>query len=251
MTKDELSEQFRQIYDVEPRVFRAPGRLNLIGEHTDYNDGFVLPFAIDREAMIAGSARSDTKVKVNALDIKDSYVFDLAEPAVGRRGKWIDYIEGTVRCLQKRSRLRRGANLVFSSTVPIGAGLSSSAALEVSTGFAMLSLNGVEIDRKELAFAAQEAEHEFVGVRTGLMDQFTSVFAKKDHALLLDCRSLEVTHIPLKLDDAMIVVCNTGVKHQLASSEYNTRRAECEKSVELLRKKMPEIKSLRDVSEAA
>jgi galactokinase len=250
MTKNEVSHRFRQIHDSPPRIFRAPGRVNLIGEHTDYNDGFVLPFAIDREAMVAGTIRSDTKIKVNALDIEDSFVFDLAEPAVHGRGNWIDYVEGTTRCLQKRFKLSHGANLIFSSSVPIGAGLSSSAALEVSTGLAILLLNEVKLDQRELAFAAREAEHEFVGVRIGIMDQFASVFGKKGHALLLDCRSLEVTHIPLDLDDTVIVVCNTRIKHQLASSEYNTRRAECEKSVELLREKMPQIKNLRDVSEA-
>jgi galactokinase len=250
MKKEDLSDRFRQIYDAAPRIFCAPGRINLIGEHTDYNQGFVLPFAIDREAMVAGTARSDTKVKVNALDLDDSFVFDLAEPAAGGRGSWIDYVEGTIRCLQKRFELRHGANLIFSSSVPIGAGLSSSAALEVSTGLAILLLNEVKLNQTELAFAAREAEHEFVGVRTGIMDQFASVFGKKDHALLIDCRSLGITHIPLDLAEAILVVCNTGIKHQLASSEYNTRRAECEESVELLREKMPEIVNLRDVSEA-
>jgi galactokinase len=246
--QEKLSGEFRKIPQGIPRLFRAPGRINLIGEHTDYNEGFVLPFAIDRQALVAGAARSDTLVNIHALDIKESATFDLQEPAVRKRGQWIDYIEGTIRCLQKRYSLTNGADLVFSSTVPIGAGLSSSAALEISTGLAILSLNKIEIDGKELAFAAREAEHEFVGVRTGIMDQFASMFGRKDHALLLDCRSLEITYIPLKTAGAAFVICDTKIKHQLASSEYNKRRAECEKSVGILREKLPGIESLREVT---
>ena len=246
MTKEELAGKFRQIYGKNPRIFRAPGRLNLIGEHTDYNEGFVLPFAIDRQAMVAGAARTDTNINFRALEVEESFTFDLLAPPVRQRGNWTDYVEGIARRLQERFGLHRGADLVFSSTVPIAAGLSSSAALEISTGFALLALAGIEIDRRELAFAAREAEHEFAGVRTGLMDQFASVFCKKDHALLLDCRSLGFRHIPLNVGDA-IVVCDTGIKHDLAFSEYNTRRMECEKAVEILREKLPGIESLRDV----
>lgn len=249
MEKDELREKFRQIYGREPRVFRAPGRVNLIGEHTDYNEGFVLPFAIDRETLVAGAARKDSKINVHALDVGESFSFDLRGEAVTRRGNWIDYVEGTARCLQKRFALTKGADLMFSSSVPIGAGLSSSAALEVSIGFALLSLNSIEVERKQLAFAAQEAEHEFVGIRSGIMDQFASVLCRENHALLLDCRSLEAKQIPLETGDAVIAVCDTRVKHKLASSEYNTRRRECETGVELLQKKLPGINSLRDVSE--
>lgn len=243
-----IQMNFREIYKREPRVFRAPGRVNLIGEHTDYNDGFVLPFAIDRNVLFAGARREDTKINVQALDIQESFSFDLRDEAVRRRGTWIDYVEGTIRCLQKRFALTKGADLAFSSTVPIGAGLSSSAALEVSAGFAALSLNEIEFDRKELAFAAQKAEHEFVGVNSGIMDQFASALCIKDHALLLDCRSLETRNISLDLPGAMIVVCDTQVKHELGATEYNLRRAECEAGVELLRQFLPEINSLRDVN---
>jgi galactokinase len=247
--KDELREKFRQIYGREPLIFRAPGRVNLIGEHTDYNEGFVLPFAIDRETLVAGAVREDSKINVHALDVGESISFDLRDKAVKRRGNWIDYVEGTARCLQKRFPLKHGADLVFSSSVPIGAGLSSSAALEISIGFALLSLNDVEVEREQLAFAAQEAEHEFVGIRSGIMDQFASVLCRKNHALLLDCRSLKTKQIPLEIGDAVIAVCDTRVKHKLASSEYNTRRRECETGVEILQQKLPGINSLRDVSE--
>jgi galactokinase len=246
--RNRIREIFRNAYGREPRVFRAPGRVNFIGEHTDYNEGFVLPFAIDRETLMAGASRSDTKINIRALDVNDSITLDLREAGVKRRGNWVDYVEGTVRCLQKRFDLRNGADIIFTSTVPIGAGLSSSAALEVSMGYAILSVNGLEVDGRELAFAAQDAEHEFVGARTGIMDQFTSVFGRHEHALLLDCRSVEAAPIPLKSEGAALIVCDTRVKHRLASSEYNTRRAECEEGVELLSRDLSGIRSLRDVT---
>lgn len=246
-TNEFVAREFSRIFGGEFRLFRAPGRVNLIGEHTDYNEGFVLPFAIDRETVVAARLRNDLKVNVHALDVGELATFDLHEPAK-KHGNWIDYVEGTARSLYERFNLKHGADIVFSSSVPIGGGLSSSAALEVSIGFALLSLNRIEYDKKDLAFAAQRAEHEYVGIRSGIMDQFTSVFAKVGHALLLDCRSLEIDFIPLEFDDAVIAVCDTGVKHELASSEYNKRREECEKGVDLLSKDLPGIKSLRDVS---
>jgi galactokinase len=239
---------FRQRFDGEPRFFRAPGRVNLIGEHTDYNDGFVLPFAIDRATLVAARVRDDSTVNVFAADIDETHAFDLKGPAVKRRGNWVDYVEGAIRCVQEREGIYRGAEMVISSTVPIGGGLSSSAALEVSTGFAILSLNERAIDGKELAFASQKAEHEFVGIRSGIMDQFTSVFGKRGNALLLDCRSLEIKYIPLALGDAVIAVCDTKVKHELASSEYNNRRAECERGVAILKEYLPNMTALRDVT---
>lgn len=243
-----LIEKFNQISNRQPRIFRAPGRVNLIGEHTDYNEGFVLPFAIDRETFTAGAIREDTKINFYALDVDEDFTLDLRDEAVKLRGNWRDYAEGIVRSLQKRFDLKFGADLVFSTSIPIGAGLSSSAALEVSLGFALLALNDLEIDRKELAFAAQKAENEFVGIRSGIMDQFASVFAQENHALLLDCRSLKIEQIPLNLGDSVIAVCDSKVKHELASSEYNTRRKECETGVGILRTIEPHIKSLRDAT---
>ena len=243
-----IIENFRSRFAGEPRLFRAPGRVNLIGEHTDYNDGFVLPFAIDRATVAAGVVRNDSLINVSALDVDEAATIDLGEPGVKRRGTWLDYVEGSARCARERIGFDRGANIVFSSTVPIGSGLSSSAALEVSIGYALLSLNGEKIDRKELAFASQQAEHEFVGIRSGIMDQFTSAFGKRGNALLLDCRSLEIKYIPLELGEAVVAVCDTKVKHKLASSEYNTRREECETGVGMLKQHLPGIKALRDVS---
>ncbi|MEO6392956.1 MAG: galactokinase [Pyrinomonadaceae bacterium] len=248
MNEIDIAERFRSIFGGAPRVFRAPGRVNLIGEHTDYNQGFVLPIAINRATFVAGRVRDDTLVNVHALDVNGSATIDLAGPAVKRRGGWLDYVQGTARCLQARGFGLRGADLIFSSSVPLGAGLSSSAALEVSIGYALLALSELEIDPPQLAFAAQEAEHEFVGLRSGIMDQFASVFSRADHALLLDCRSLETDFVPLDLNGKLIAVCDTRVKHELASSEYNVRRAECEEGVRLLRAQLPAITSLRDVS---
>ena len=247
MNEKEISKKFRQIFGEIPRIFRAPGRVNLIGEHTDYNEGFVLPLAIDRACLVAGTMREDTKIEIHALDIDETASFDLKSSAIKRRGNWRDYVEGIVRCLQKKFDLRSGANLIFSSDVPLGAGLSSSAALTVSIGFALLSLAKIEFDRREIIFAAQETEHEFVGIRSGIMDQFASVVSRKDHALLLDCRSLETKYIPINSNETILAICDTRIKHELAATAYNERRAECEKGVLLLQEYLPEIIALRDV----
>ena len=246
---EQLSEKFRSRYSTTPRFFQAPGRVNLIGEHTDYNDGFVMPFAIDRRAVAAGAIRDDSRLHAYALDLNETAEIDLNALPVTRRGNWVDYVEGTVRCVAERFGIApRGADLMISSTVPIGAGLSSSAALEISIGLAYLALTETAIDRKELAFAGQQAEHKFAGTRSGIMDQFAAAFGKSGDAMLLDCRSLDIDYIPIAHEAATIVVIDTKVKHNLASSEYNVRRSECEEAVEILQKVMPEITSLRDMT---
>lgn len=246
---DKLRREFHERFSAEPRFFQAPGRVNLIGEHTDYNEGFVMPFAIDRRTIVAGSRRDDSLINVIARDLDESATIDLRADAVRRRGSWIDYVEGTARSLADHFHPIHGADLMITSTVPIGAGLSSSAAIEISVGLALLSLSHLTIDRKELAFAGQKAEHEFVGTRSGIMDQFTAVFGRRGNAMLLDCRSLGIEYIPISSEDAELVVIDTKVKHNLATSEYNTRREECETGVEKLRAKLPRIDSLRDVTE--
>ena len=248
MNTEELARDFERRYSTTPRLFRAPGRVNVIGEHTDYNDGFVMPFAIDRSTVVAGALRDDTKLRIYAADLGESAEVDLAAAPVTRRGSWIDYVEGTARCVAKSFGEIRGADLLIRSSVPIGGGLSSSAALEVSVGYALLRLNHLEIDGKKLALAAQQAEHEFVGTRSGIMDQFTATFSRNGTAMLLDCRSLEIDHIELDDREASFVVIDTQVKHSLASSEYNTRREECEAGVAILQKLRPEIRALRDVT---
>ena len=247
--RNTISEQFRQQFGGEgARFFRAPGRVNLIGEHTDYNDGFVLPMAIDRETVVAARGSGERRVRVHSINLNESAEFDLDRPGPKQRGLWLDYVEGVAQSLISRGLTLGGADLLISSDVPVGAGLSSSAALEISTGMALASLSGIKIDRVELALAGQQAEHEYVGTKCGIMDQLVAACALKGHALLIDCRSLETTQILLDTSRFAVAICDTNVKHELSSSEYNKRRAECEQGVEILRQVLPGIRALRDVS---
>jgi galactokinase len=236
------------MYGAGPRVFRAPGRVNLIGEHTDYNEGFVLPVAIEFETLAAARARADRLVRVYSLNQHSGAEFDLDVPGPTRRGLWLDYVEGVARALERRGFKLRGADLAVLSDVPVGAGLSSSAALEISTGLALSAVAGHEVDRVTLALAGQEAEHTYVGAQVGIMDQFISALGRKGHALLIDCRTLEAEPVPLDTSDVAVCVCDSKVKHELSASEYNTRRAECERGVALLKGPLPDIRALRDVS---
>ncbi|HEV2800778.1 MAG TPA: galactokinase [Pyrinomonadaceae bacterium] len=246
-----LRGAFRDLYGTRPRLFRAPGRVNLIGEHTDYNDGFVLPMAIDRETCVAAAPRADRRVRVYSLNVDEHAEFDLDNPGERERGIWLDYVEGVAHALERRGMRLGGADLALSSDVPTGAGLSSSAALEVSTGLALASLAGHEVDRVQLALAGQEAEHTYVGAKVGIMDQFIAALGRVGHALLIDCRTLETEAIPVDTTDTLVAICDTRVKHELSASEYNTRRAECEEGVALLRRAgLANIRALRDVSEA-
>lgn len=247
-----LKEKFFEIYDggssENMRLFRAPGRVNLIGEHTDYNGGFVLPMAIEREAALAIQARSDRKIRAFTVNFKESAGFDLDAAHEIKKGFWLNYIEGVARILENKGVRLKGADLVIWSDVPAGAGLSSSAALETVTGLALSEISGQTIDRATLAKIGQQTEHEYVGAKVGIMDQFVSAHARARHALLLDCRSLEFENVPLDTTEVSIVICDTRVKHDLATSEYNTRRAECEQAVQILKGNLPQIQDLRDVS---
>jgi galactokinase len=245
---DELRGAFRNLYASEPRFFSAPGRVNLIGEHTDYNDGFVLPMALERATVVAAAPREGRIVRVHSLNVNESAEFDLDHPGPTRRGIWLDYVEGVAQALMGRGAQLRGADLAIDSDVPVGAGLSSSAALEVSTGLALLNIAGALMDRVSLALAGQQAEHVYVGTKCGIMDQFVAALGEEGHALLIDCRALEATPIPLDTSSMVVAICDTNVKHELASSEYNTRRAECERGVSILREVLPGIRALRDVS---
>jgi galactokinase len=245
---EQLRNSFRKLYGAKPRLFSAPGRVNLIGEHTDYNDGFVLPMAIDRETVVAAAARDDRRVRVYSLNLDESGEFDLDWPGQGLRGLWLDYVEGVAHVLESRGALLSGTDMVISSDVPAGAGLSSSAALELSVGLALVTLSGAKVELASLALAGQQAEHTFVGTKCGIMDQLVVALGRSGHALLIDCRSLEVEPIPMNIQGVAVAVCDTRVKHELSSSEYNKRRAECERGVELLREVLPGIRALRDVS---
>ena len=243
-----LRREFEAHFEREPRIFRAPGRVNLIGEHTDYNGGFVLPMAIDSECAVAIAGREDRKIHALSLNLNDSDEFDLDHETELTKGAWLNYIEGVARILERKGIRLSGADLLIFSTVPTGAGLSSSAALETVSGLALSEISGQTVDRKTLALVGQQTEHEFVGAKVGIMDQFVSANARKGHALLLDCRSLEFENVPLDTSRIAVVICDTRVKHDLATSEYNTRRAECEKGVEILQEFLPAIKDLRDVN---
>lgn len=243
-----LRERFQQRYGVYPSlIVRAPGRVNLLGEHTDYNDGFVLPVAIDRATYIAARSRDDQMVQVvsSNLNEEDSFSLDHIE----RSGQpWHNYVRGVVLALQVAGYSLMGANLLIASNVPRGSGLSSSAALEIAVGYAFRELNSLSISGTELALLAQGAENNFVGVQCGIMDQLIAVFGRGDHALLIDCRDLSHRVVPLPSSVA-IVVCDSRLPRTLAASAYNQRRQECNTAVQLLQQWYPGIRALRDVSE--
>ena len=248
MEREAVGRAFLERYGRAARIFRAPGRVNLIGEHTDYNGGFVLPMAIERETVVAAAVRADRTVRAFSVGLKEELNFDLDRPNPPRRGVWLDYVEGVARALESRGLKLSGADLLIDSDVPAGAGLSSSAALEISVGLALVRVSGQEVDGVTLALAGQQAEHTYVGAQVGIMDQFISALGRAGHALLIDCRSLETEAVPLDTTEAAFVVADTRVKHELSSSEYNVRRAECARGVELLRARLPDITQLRDVS---
>jgi galactokinase len=231
----------------EVRTFRAPGRVNLIGEHTDYNDGFVMPAAIDFYTWATVSPREDRKLQIRSENYDDDVEVNLDDSNLARRGRWSDYPVGVAVMLEKSGYQLHGARLEIRGEVPIGSGLSSSAAVEVATACALVAVSGLEIDKRELALICQRAENEFVGARVGIMDQFVSLFGEAHRALLLDCRSLDFRLLPLP-DNVRLIICNTMVKHALASSAYNERREQCEAGVEIIARRFPNVTALRDVT---
>jgi galactokinase len=249
MTPEELAELFRQNFDSQAEVFSAPGRVNLIGEHTDYNDGFVLPSAIGFYTHVAVSSRGDRTLSIRSTEFPDSCDIDLANPPGRKLGAWCDYVLGVALELAHAGIGVRGANLLVHGEVPIGAGLSSSAALEVASALAFLSLEAKELPLTTIATLCQKAENEFVGARVGIMDQFVSCHGREGYAVLLDCRSLGYELVPIP-DTVKFVICNTMAKHELSGGEYNLRRAQCEQGVEILLRSYPGIKALRDVTAA-
>ncbi len=247
MNAADLAERFQKEFHTQPKVFRAPGRVNLIGEHTDYNDGFVMPSAIGFFTRVAVSARSDRKLVLRSAEYPEVFEFDLTNLPAVRLNAWCDYVIGVATILQQAGCAVTGANLLLHGEVPIGAGLSSSAAIEVATALALLCLTEVTMPLQTVARLCQKAENEFVGARVGIMDQFVSCLGRAEHALLLDCRSLDFDLVPLP-ENLKLVICNTMVKHQLSGGEYNRRREECEQGVQILSGFYPGIKALRDVS---
>ncbi len=241
-----FAQRHRRRFGKEPRLFAAPGRVNLIGEHTDYNEGFVLPMAIDRYTVVGMNPIDGPVLRVYSEALDETAEIDLRAP-FQRCGAWSDYVAGVAAVVSAQSPLGGGACLSISGDLPIGAGLSSSAALELSVGLALYALTGATVDARRLATAGASAEHDYVGIRSGVMDQLICALGVSGNALLIDCRSLETTPIPLP-PNVTIAVCDTGVKHALASSEYNDRRAACERGVEILRQRGMNITALRDLS---
>jgi galactokinase len=232
----DLKRRFKEVFGAWPRIFRAPGRVNLIGEHTDYNDGFVMPVPIHLSTWVAIAPRLDRKLVVHSENFSETLTLGDAAGS-----SWSRYVLGVARVLEGMGCSLPGANLLIHTDLPIGAGLSSSAALEVAVGYALLRVSGMALELTDLARACQRAEHEFAGVRCGMMDQMIACHGQAQHALLLDTRSLEYERLPLP-DDVSVVVSNTMVKHHLATTQYNARRAECETAARAL------CRSLRDVT---
>jgi galactokinase len=225
---------------------RAPGRVNLIGGHTDYNEGFVLPLAVDRAAWLAAAPTDAQACRVYARDLEAAVSFSLDElpPA---DSTWADYPRGVAWALQERGLTPIGMAAVLTSDVPMGAGLSSSAAVEVAFAYAWQVLGGLDLSRRELALLCQRAENAYVGTQCGVMDQMASAMGSAGHAMLLDCRTLAMEPVPLP-DDVAVVVADSGVRRELASSAYNVRRAQCEEAVAILRQHRPGVRALRDVT---
>jgi galactokinase len=247
MDSTKLVPPFAGSFGVRPTIFSAPGRVNLIGEHTDYNDGFVMPCAIGLRTRVSISPRLQRKLLIRSQEFPQFFEFDLDHLPQHPTGAWSDYVLGIAVALEQAGHTLQGANLLVQSEVPIGAGLSSSAAIEVASALALISLNGALLPLPEVAKLCQRTENAFIGARVGIMDQFVSCLGRTGHALLLDCRSLEFEFIPIP-ERVRLVVCNTMVKHQHASGEYNRRREECEEGVRIMAKWYPNIRALRDVS---
>lgn len=246
-----LEEHFQNIFGAGGpiTVGRAPGRVNLIGEHTDYNDGYVFPMALDFQMEMAARIRTDSLVRLYSIDYGQRVEFSLNQPiAYDSTHKWSNYVRGVFSVLQEAGIPLNGTDIVFQGNIPQGAGLSSSAALEVVTAIVLQKLNGFSKPLQELALLCQQAENKFVGMNCGIMDQFISMMGQQNHALFLDCRSLEYRQTPLKLGNNRIIIFQSGVKHNLVESEYNKRRSECEQGVAILAKKYPGIKALRDAT---
>ena len=247
MDISKIQSKFTTLFGSQPLLFRSPGRINIIGEHTDYNEGFVLPAAIDKAVIVAVAKRDDETIKLYAEKYSELFEIQLSE-VLPSAVQWANYILGVVAELQTRGHKISGFELLLDGDIPGGAGLSSSAAIECAVVFALNDMYDLKIDKLEMVKIAQKAEHNFAGVMCGIMDQFASMFGKENHALRLDCKTLEYKYVPLNLPGYKIVLLNTNVKHNLASSAYNKRRASCFQGVEWVKAFHPEVNSLRDVS---
>ncbi len=240
-----VNDTFRIRFSTEPIMVLAPGRINLIGEHTDYNEGFVMPAAVDKYLVFAVAPNQTDCFNFFSINYNTSVSFTVSDIQAG--GEWYHYLMGVIDAIQKRGFTLSGVDCVFGGDIPGGAGMSSSAALCSGFGFALNEIYNLKLTRLELARIGQYAEHYFAGVMCGIMDQYASLFGKEESAFLLDCRSLEHEYLPFHFPDIEILLIDTKVKHSLVTSAYNDRRAACEEGVSLLQKSRTEIKSLRDV----
>ncbi len=247
--KENVRRKFIATHHSEPLMVRSPGRINLIGEHTDYNDGFVMPAAIDREMIFAiGLSKNAGKATLYSVKHDETITFDVANPIKIEPPIWANYMLGVVRGFINKGHRLTGFHCVMDGDVPTGAGLSSSAALECGFAFSLNELFHLGVPKLEMVRMAQWSEHNYVGVMCGIMDQFASMMSESGKAFVLDCRSLSYEHFSLELGNYSLVLCDTLVKHSLAGSEYNTRRIECEEGVRIIQNRYPEVKSLRDVN---
>jgi len=244
---NDLTEKFVRLFGQLPAIVNAPGRVNLIGEHTDYNEGFVLPAAIQFHTSVAFAPRKDNKLVCRSENYAEQVEFTLEQLPTKARAHWSDYVVGVAEMLSQQGIPLGGANLLICGDVPLGAGLSSSAALEVAVCHALEEMNSVKTEGARVARLCQRAENEFVGAQCGIMDQFVSVHGKKDHAMLLDCRTLEYRHLPLP-ENVRLVICNTMIRSSVAGGEYNQRRKECEAGAQFFGGRSPGVRALRDVS---
>jgi len=244
----EVRNKFIELFSESPMIIHSPGRINLIGEHTDYNNGFVMPAAIDKGIQFAVAPSKAKQSMIYSLKFNEFYSIDHTNLSKVKSPEWANYLLGVLYQMESRGLKVKPFNCVFDGDLPLGAGLSSSAAMECGFAFAINELSGFKLTQLEMIHMAQWAEHNYVGVRCGIMDQFTSMMGLAGHAMVLDCQWLTYKYFPIMLEDYALVLCDTNVKHSLASSEYNARREDCEQGVLILQSKFPSIKSLRDVS---
>src|SRR5258706_3089902 len=237
---------FKQKFKKPPRAFMAPGRINLIGEHTDYNEGFVMPAAIDKHMVFAIATSGNDRCNIYAADFDEGVTFSIQDLNPGQT--WVNYLMGMVDSFQRRGLPVRGVDCVFGGNIPAGAGLSSSAALCCGFGFALNEIFGLGLNRLDLVKTAQSSEHRFVGAMVGIMDQYASLFGRENSVLLLDCRSITHQYLPFQFPEIAILLVDSKVQHAIASTAYNDRRAACEEGLWIIQKQQPDVQSLRDVS---